>query len=123
MLSSYQVVLWKQESFGVLRPLQNEFFRSLLGLTDLLRRWSCPRIAPGSQPRPKQDVRHCGCVLRRRPEEKFGIQLRNPTFPLLLGRTLVATWHDHPGHALHWLIPIRNALIRIEAIYAIPFFG
>jgi hypothetical protein len=30
MLSSYQVVLWKQESFGVLRPLQIEFFRSLL---------------------------------------------------------------------------------------------
>jgi hypothetical protein len=29
MLSSYQVVLWKQESFGVLRPLQIEFFRSL----------------------------------------------------------------------------------------------
>jgi hypothetical protein len=32
MLSSYQVVLWKQESFGVLRPLQIEFFRNLLGL-------------------------------------------------------------------------------------------
>jgi hypothetical protein len=30
MLSSYQVVLWKQERFGVLRPLQIEFFRSLL---------------------------------------------------------------------------------------------
>jgi hypothetical protein len=30
MLSSYQVALWKQESFGVLRPLQIEFFRSLL---------------------------------------------------------------------------------------------
>jgi hypothetical protein len=30
MLSSYQVVLWKQESFGVLRPLQIEFFRNLL---------------------------------------------------------------------------------------------
>jgi hypothetical protein len=32
MPSSYQVVLWKQESFVVLRPLQIEFFRSLLGL-------------------------------------------------------------------------------------------
>jgi len=32
MLSSYQVVLWKQESFGVLHPLQIEFFRNLLGL-------------------------------------------------------------------------------------------
>jgi hypothetical protein len=32
MLSSYQVVLWKQESFGVLRPLHIEFFRILLGL-------------------------------------------------------------------------------------------
>jgi hypothetical protein len=31
MLSSYQVVLWKQESFGVLHPLQIEFFRNLLG--------------------------------------------------------------------------------------------
>jgi RNA polymerase sigma-70 factor (ECF subfamily) len=30
MLSSYQVVLWKQESFVVLRPLQIEFFRILL---------------------------------------------------------------------------------------------
>jgi hypothetical protein len=30
MLSSYQVVLWKQESFGVLHPLQIEFFRNLL---------------------------------------------------------------------------------------------
>jgi hypothetical protein len=30
MPSSYQVVLWKQESFVVLRPLQIEFFRSLL---------------------------------------------------------------------------------------------
>jgi len=30
MLSSYQVVLWKQECFEVLRPLQIEFFRSLL---------------------------------------------------------------------------------------------
>jgi hypothetical protein len=28
---SYQVVLWKQESFVVLRPLQIEFFRNLLG--------------------------------------------------------------------------------------------
>jgi hypothetical protein len=27
---SYQVVLWKQESFVVLRPLQIEFFRNLL---------------------------------------------------------------------------------------------
>jgi hypothetical protein len=32
MLSSYQVVLWKQESFVVLHPLQIEFFRNLLGL-------------------------------------------------------------------------------------------
>jgi hypothetical protein len=32
MPSSYQVVLWKQESFVVLRPLQIEFFRNLLGL-------------------------------------------------------------------------------------------
>jgi hypothetical protein len=31
MPSSYQVVLWKQESFVVLRPLQIESFRSLLG--------------------------------------------------------------------------------------------
>jgi hypothetical protein len=30
MLSSYQVVLWKQESFVVLRQLQIEFFRNLL---------------------------------------------------------------------------------------------
>ena len=30
MLSSYQVVLWKQECFEVLRPLQIELFRSLL---------------------------------------------------------------------------------------------
>src|ERR1039457_2423999 len=36
MPSSYQVVLWKQESFVVLRPLQSEFFRILLGR--LLRR-------------------------------------------------------------------------------------
>src|ERR1039457_493685 len=33
MPSSYQVVLWKQESFVVLRPLQSEFFRILLGET------------------------------------------------------------------------------------------
>jgi hypothetical protein len=32
MPSSYQVVLWKQESFVVLRLLQIEFFRNLLGL-------------------------------------------------------------------------------------------
>jgi hypothetical protein len=31
MLSSYQVVLWKQDSFLVLRPFQIEFFRNLLG--------------------------------------------------------------------------------------------
>jgi len=30
MPSSYQVVLWKQESFVVLRPLHIEFFRNLL---------------------------------------------------------------------------------------------
>jgi hypothetical protein len=30
MPSSYQVGLWKQESFVVLRPLQIEFFRNLL---------------------------------------------------------------------------------------------
>jgi hypothetical protein len=30
MPSSYQVVLWKQESFVVLRLLQIEFFRNLL---------------------------------------------------------------------------------------------
>ena len=38
MPSSYQVVLWKQESFVVLRPLQIEFSRNLLGRT---------RTAPG----------------------------------------------------------------------------
>ena len=32
MPSSYQVVLWKQESFVVLRPFRIEFFRNLLGL-------------------------------------------------------------------------------------------
>ena len=32
MPSSYQIVLWKQESFAVPRPLQIEFFRNLLGL-------------------------------------------------------------------------------------------
>jgi CRP-like cAMP-binding protein len=39
MLSSYQVVLWKQESFVVLRPLQIEFFRILLEIQrkELLR--------------------------------------------------------------------------------------
>jgi hypothetical protein len=31
MSSSYQVVLWKQDSLVVLRLLQIEFFRSLLG--------------------------------------------------------------------------------------------
>jgi hypothetical protein len=31
MPSSYQVVLWKQERFVVLRLLQIEFFRNLLG--------------------------------------------------------------------------------------------
>jgi hypothetical protein len=31
MPSSYQVVLWKQERFVVLRLLQLEFFRNLLG--------------------------------------------------------------------------------------------
>jgi len=30
MLSSYQVVLWKQESFVVPRPIRIEFFRNLL---------------------------------------------------------------------------------------------
>ena len=30
MPSSYQIVLWKQESFAVPRPLQIEFFRNLL---------------------------------------------------------------------------------------------
>jgi len=34
MPSSYQVVLWKQESFVVLRPLQVEFFRNLLEAKD-----------------------------------------------------------------------------------------
>jgi hypothetical protein len=32
-----QVVLWKQESFVVLRPLQIEFFRNLLGMPCLSR--------------------------------------------------------------------------------------
>ena len=32
----YQVVLWKQESFVVLRPLQIEFFRNLLENGDAL---------------------------------------------------------------------------------------
>jgi hypothetical protein len=32
MPSSYQVVLWKQDSLVVLRLLQIEFFRSLLGM-------------------------------------------------------------------------------------------
>jgi len=44
MLSSYQVELWKQESFGVPRLLQIEFFRSLLGTKvgtlRLSRSWS-----------------------------------------------------------------------------------
>jgi len=35
MPSSYQVVLWKQESFVVLRPLHIEFFRNLLGAGEL----------------------------------------------------------------------------------------
>jgi len=33
MPSSYQVVLWKQERFVVLRPLQIEFFRTLLEIS------------------------------------------------------------------------------------------
>jgi hypothetical protein len=36
MPSSYQVVLWKQESFVVLRPLHIEFFRNLLDNGQLL---------------------------------------------------------------------------------------
>jgi len=36
MPSSYQVGLWKQESFVVLRPLQIEFFRNLLDRDPLL---------------------------------------------------------------------------------------
>jgi hypothetical protein len=50
MPSSYQVVLWKQESFVVLRPLHIEFFRNLLGrgggmLEETLR---CYSFLPGS---------------------------------------------------------------------------
>jgi len=44
MPSSYQVVLWKQESFVVLRPLQIEFFRNLLGDADeALAAWTAFR--------------------------------------------------------------------------------
>jgi len=39
MPSSYQVVLWKQERFVVLRPLQIEFFRNLLGMYFRYRRY------------------------------------------------------------------------------------
>ena len=37
MPSSYQVVLWKQESFVVLRPLHIEFFRNLLDCASQIR--------------------------------------------------------------------------------------
>jgi len=46
MPSSYQVVLWKQESFVVLRPLQIEFFRNLLGKG----LWSPWRMASPGEP-------------------------------------------------------------------------
>src|SRR5258708_21295272 len=35
--SSYQVLLWKQDRFVVLRPLQIEFFRSLLDEQKMLK--------------------------------------------------------------------------------------
>jgi len=55
MSSSYQVVLWKQESFVVLRPLQIEFFRNLLGeLTGgLAHRLSYPTTRGGLADAPR----------------------------------------------------------------------
>jgi hypothetical protein len=54
MPSSYQVVLWKQESFVVLRPLQIEFFRNLL---------DCPAMFQLAPPRRCTDVRRIGAAI------------------------------------------------------------
>src|SRR5882762_6934667 len=42
------------------------------------------------------DGRRCGYILACRPEEGFGIPLRNPTFQRLLDRLPPATWLDPP---------------------------
>src|SRR6266849_2330028 len=55
--------------------------------------------------RSRQDGRRCGCVSPSRSEEGFGIPLRNPTFPLLLDRVLLATWLDPPDELARGAFP------------------
>jgi hypothetical protein len=65
MPSSYQVVLWKQERFVVLRPLQIEFFRNLLEvfsrLPQVLRRprileWASDHLNKERAPHPERPI-------------------------------------------------------------------
>jgi hypothetical protein len=60
MSSSYQVVLWKQESFVVLRPLQIEFFRNLLGRKYLISTTQMPVYS--TRPSALQFSNENGCV-------------------------------------------------------------
>src|SRR5216684_3845641 len=55
--------------------------------------------------RSRQDGRRCGCISPSRPEEGFGIPLRNPTFPLLLDRVPLATWLDPPDELARGAFP------------------
>jgi len=60
-------VLWKQESFVVLRPLHIEFFRNLLGVN--ATRWDFPLR------RPSLRVRQ-GCLLMDATREKRVLAFR-----------------------------------------------
>src|SRR5882762_11141290 len=51
------------------------------------------------------DGRRCGYILACRPEEGFGIPLRNPTFHLLLDRLPLATWLDPPDECAAAVLP------------------
>ena len=64
MPSSYQVVLWKQESFVVLRPLHIEFFRNLLGsFTSLqFRQVGVPDSQVGSKLHTAAKAETTGCA-------------------------------------------------------------
>src|SRR5260370_34520262 len=73
----------------------------------------------------RQDGRRCECITPRRPEEEFGIPLRNPTFRRWLDRVPPATWLDPPDECAAAALPKQacHLLDRSHICDTIPRTG
>ena len=88
-------MLWKQESFVVLRPLQIEFFRNLLVSPHVPQRWLNDEVSTGIDDTPATFDLNCGQPLvEARSVVKDGTCLEIPSGRVGLGGERAPGW-DH----------------------------